>query len=99
MIKCPRCNGKGEYMREIGGYRPCEYCNGTGKLAEQKQTNFDQVTASPEVLAEFIADHSRKLIFDSIRHREPDYEFTNEFGNDATKPDAVLTWLKQEIEE
>ena len=66
---------------------------------KQKQTRFQRIISSPEVLAEFIADHSRKLIFDSICHREPDYEFTNEFGNGATKPDAVLTWLKQEIEE
>ena len=38
-------------MREIGGYRPCEYCNGTGEV---KQTNFQRITASPEALAEFI---------------------------------------------
>lgn len=65
---------------------------------KQKQTRFQRIISSPEVLAEFIADHSRKLIFDSICRREPDYEFTNEFGDGATKPDAVLTWLKQEIE-
>ncbi len=35
-MKCTLCDGKGEYMHAIGGYRPCEHCNGTGKI---KTTN------------------------------------------------------------
>ena len=31
-MKCQLCDGKGEYMHAIGGYRPCEYCNGTGEV-------------------------------------------------------------------
>ena len=31
-MKCPTCDGKGEYMHQCGGYRPCEHCNGTGKI-------------------------------------------------------------------
>ena len=31
-MKCQLCDGKGEYMHQCGGYRPCEHCNGTGKI-------------------------------------------------------------------
>lgn len=31
-MKCPLCDGKGEYMHQCGNYRPCEHCNGTGKV-------------------------------------------------------------------
>lgn len=54
MIKCPRCNGKGEYMREIGGYRPCEYCNGTGKLALTNEKW--RRTCSAEEFAKWLSD-------------------------------------------
>lgn len=94
MIKCPRCSGKGEYMREIGGYRPCEYCNGTGELAEQKQTNFDQVTASPEALAAFIADVCYGLL-DDVWGNNGD----TSCDYPETEKNYWIEWLKQETEE
>ena len=39
-MRCPRCNGRGEYMREIGGYRPCEYCDGTGEIVQTNEEWF-----------------------------------------------------------
>ena len=31
-MKCPVCDGKGEYIRSWGSYMPCDYCNGTGEV-------------------------------------------------------------------
>lgn len=39
-MKCPLCDGKGEYMHAIGGYRPCEHCNGTGKIVQTNEEWF-----------------------------------------------------------
>lgn len=43
-MKCQLCDGKGEYMHAIGGYRPCEHCNGTGKI---KVTNEEWFNSLP----------------------------------------------------
>ena len=40
MMKCQLCDGKGEYMHAIGGYRPCEHCNGTGKIVQTNEEWF-----------------------------------------------------------
>lgn len=39
-MKCQLCDGKGEYMHAIGGYRPCEHCNGTGKIIQTNEEWF-----------------------------------------------------------
>ena len=53
-MKCPRCGGSGKYMREVGGYRPCEYCNGTGEIV---QTNEEwRRTCSTEEFAKWMAE-------------------------------------------
>lgn len=53
-MKCPRCGGSGKYMREVGGYRPCEHCNGTGKI---EVTNDEwRRTCSTEEFAKWIYD-------------------------------------------
>ena len=39
-MKCQLCDGKGEYMHAIGGYRPCEHCNGTGKIVQTNEKWF-----------------------------------------------------------
>ena len=53
-MKCPMCDGKGEYMHQCGGYRPCEHCNGTGKIV---QTNDEwRRTCSTEEFAKWIYD-------------------------------------------
>ena len=53
-MKCPMCDGKGEYMHQCGGYRPCEHCNGTGKIV---QTNDEwRRTCSTEEFAKWLED-------------------------------------------
>ena len=64
----------------------CPRCHGTGK--EPNKTNFQRITASPEVLAEFIV----KLVDDcTIRH---------ECGicHSWCDEKVVSSWLKQESE-
>ena len=39
-MKCQLCDGKGEYMHQCGGYRPCEHCNGTGKIVQTNEEWF-----------------------------------------------------------
>lgn len=52
---CRYCNGTGTSNTCVNGtFKPCAACNGTGEEREEKITNFDRITASPEALAEFI---------------------------------------------
>ena len=51
-MKCQLCDGKGEYMHAIGGYRPCEHCNGTGKIVQTNEEWF--CSLSTEEKAEHI---------------------------------------------
>ena len=96
MIECPRCNGKGEYMREIGGYRPCEYCNGTGELAEQNKTNFDQVTASPEALAKFI-NKAERIYERCCNDSDVRCDFCKCQWCGIAGRSELVEWLKQEV--
>ena len=53
-MKCPMCSGKGEYMHQCGGYRPCERCNGTGEI---ELTNEEYLcTCSTEERAKFLTE-------------------------------------------
>lgn len=51
-MKCQLCDGKGEYMHAIGGYRPCEHCKGTGKIVQTNEEWLEQ--ASTEEKARFL---------------------------------------------
>ena len=54
---CRYCNGTGTSNTCVNGtFKPCAACNGTGEEREEKITNFDRITASPEALAIFIED-------------------------------------------
>ena len=54
---CRYCNGTGTSNTCVNGtFKPCAACNGTGEEREEKITNFDRVTASPEALTIFIED-------------------------------------------
>lgn len=54
-MKCTLCDGKGEYMHAIGGYHPCEHCNGTGEI---EVTNEEwRKTCSMEDFAEWMAQY------------------------------------------
>ena len=55
-MKCPNCGGMCEFtefdgLRKVYFKRKCEVCNGTGQVV---QTNFENITSSPERLAEFL---------------------------------------------
>ena len=55
-MKCPNCGGMCEFtefdgLRKVYFKRKCEVCNGTGQV---KKTNFEDITSSPERLADFI---------------------------------------------
>lgn len=53
-MKCPICRGRGEYIHAIGGYRPCEHCNGTGKIPQSNNEWFCSLSIKDKavVLAE-----------------------------------------------
>ena len=54
---CRYCNGTGTSNTCVNGtFKPCAACNGTGEEREEKITNFDRITASPEALTIFIED-------------------------------------------
>ena len=54
---CRYCNGTGTSNTCVNGtFKPCAACNGTGEEIEEKITNFDRITASPEALTIFIED-------------------------------------------
>lgn len=54
---CRYCNGTGTSNTCVNGtFKPCAACNGTGEEREEKISNFDRITASPEALTIFIED-------------------------------------------
>ena len=107
MAKCPICGGTGKVvhpMMSMNGdeytgeweQHECEACNGTGELAEQKQTNFDQVTASPEALAEFVhkaeAKYERCCNDVDVRCDFCECQWCGVAGRSE-----LVEWLKQEV--
>lgn len=88
--------GKGCYEVVLG---LCDRCNGTGEI---KATNFQRITASPEALAELIAD--AMFLYSTNRHI-----FTVEAVKMASKKEGidinldcvykdVVKWLNEESE-
>lgn len=67
---CPMCKGGRTLLKKVQGkgcyevvLAVCDQCNGTGEI---KATNFQRITASPEKLAEFIAD--AMFLYSTNRH-------------------------------
>ena len=92
-MKCPRCDGKGKYMREIGGYRPCEYCDGTGEIT---QTNEEWIhTLNTEQLAELICSVHEKCYYCGAK-RVSEREYCP-FGDGKCRNNKheFAMWLKQ----
>ena len=89
-MKCPMCDGKGEYMHQCGGYRPCEHCNGTGKVDMTNEEWLEQ--ASTEEKALFLArlyGHSRKINL-------PELLFRNVGTREVTDvAEYIGKWLKE----
>ena len=86
-MKCPLCDGKGEYMHQCGGYRQCEHCNGTGKV---DITNEDWFCSLPtEEKAKFFKNFNpcdkcpAQKICDTVRNCE----------------NSFLKWLKEKHHE
>ena len=88
-MKCQLCDGKGEYMHAIGGYRPCEYCNGTGEIEGTNEEWFCSMSTEEKVKA--LLD-LRERIRQKMR---------GEIGseNKFHKGDYYREWLKEKHEE
>ena len=86
-MKCQLCDGKGEYMHAIGGYRPCEHCNGTGKIVQTNEEWF--CSLSTEEKAEWLTEFAIRLI--------PN-ELTVLSQNIKTYKTNIVEWLKQPYE-
>lgn len=55
---CPHCGGAKFRINIItGGLMTCPTCDGTGEIEEKRQSNFANITESPEKLAEFLTQH------------------------------------------
>ena len=89
---CPTCKGGRTLLKKVRGkgcyevvLDVCDQCNGTGEI---KATNFQRITASPEKLAEFIADDRMHCHFATC----------DVSCNGCTKQ-GVLEWLNEESKE
>ena len=81
---CPVCKGERTILKKEQGkscYEVvlgiCDKCHGTGEI---KATNFQRITASPEVLAEILTD----------------IQTDGHFGVDCMTYEERLEWLMQE---
>ena len=84
--------GTGCYeMREV----ICDKCKGTGEV---KMTNFENITSSPERLAEFL-ETVKNACFDCASrgpYKSPDCPFAD--AKDDPYNCNILAWLKQEAD-
>ena len=94
-MKCPLCKGEGklEYPGFAGRYCQCPKCYGTGDV---KKTNFEDVTSSPERLADFLEEVSNTCFDCASRrpYKSPDCPFAD--AKDDPYKCNILEWLKQE---
>jgi len=98
-MRCPVCDGKGK-RKDVSGEKiiTCGDCYGTGELTVDEKTHFDQITATPEKLAEFISKITcecwgcKRVYTASCPH------YKNGLTDFCDKENA-LEWLKQEAEE
>lgn len=84
---CPKCKGERAVYRCFQNritLTPCPTCNGVGEVV---YTNFDRITASPEKLAEFIADDRMYC-----------HLATCDVSCNGCTRQGVLEWLNEESE-
>lgn len=101
---CEVCGGTGHVefpMMSMNGdeytgeweQHECDACNGTGQA---KKTNFEDVTSSPERLADFL-ETVKNACFDCASrgpYKSPDCPFAD--AKDDPYKCNILEWLKQE---
>ena len=95
-MKCEACNGTGRVSTMLGVRAICSICRGTGEV---KMTNFEDITSSPERLAEFL-ETVKNACFDCASrgpYKSPDCPFSN-FVDDPYGCN-ILAWLKEEHHE
>lgn len=87
-------------VREEMACKPCPAGDTTSEIyTKNKRTNFDRITASPEALAEFMWNYTHDLITDWNRLNDPIFRampLKNILGDNCTKRDSWVEWLKQE---
>ena len=111
---CRYCNGTGTSNTCVNGtFKYCAACNGTGEEIEEKITNFDRITASPEALAKVIMGivtsseaygYNGYCLFDDFDFDEfmksmKDYDEEVGTKTEYEHYKEVLMWLKQESTE
>ncbi len=96
-MKCNNCNGTGRefwngHVFCNAGFE-CGKCHGTGEV---KKTNFEEVTSSPERLADFLEEVSNACFDCASRgpYKSPDCPFAD--AKDDPYKCNFLEWLKQE---
>ena len=100
-MKCQICDGTGiekVYDKRTNAYFhiPCATCHGTGELEEQKQTNFDQVTSSPEALAKFI-NKAERIFERCCNDSDVRCDFCECQWCGVAGRSELVEWLKQEV--
>jgi hypothetical protein len=79
-------------LRKVYFKRKCEVCNGTGQVV---QTNFEDITSSPERLAEFL-ETVKVACFDCASrgpYKSPYCPFAD--AKDDPYECNILKWLKE----
>ena len=79
-MKCPVCDGKGEYIRSWGSYMPCDYCNGTGEVWQTSEEWFCGLSTKEK--AKVITDFVKRI----AKAEEIELNINKE---------AWIRWLKQ----
>ena len=101
-MKCPNCGGTGTSNWCVNGcFKPCDYCDGTGEVENQKQTNFQRITASPESLAEYLSNISTMPVCEIIGYCDKcplNEKCQEEPLGDGDQYEVWLAWLEQECD-
>ena len=89
-MKCPLCDGKGEYMHQCGGYRPCEHCDGTGEIVQTDEQWF--CSLSTEEKAKWLSN----VLYACMRCGMNCHVGYCPFDKCIIDKEDALEWLKEE---
>ena len=93
-MKCQLCGGKGEYMHAIGGYRPCEHCNGTGKIVHTNEDWFCGLSTEEKAKFLFRIAYMCSYCGDEAHSTEEKTQKCH-FGKCCCQRQDWFEWLKQ----